>query len=510
MRGIFTPITKIRRQVFTEVAKYAFERDLTQSDFNYFYESSYRIIPGEVPLYRDSVFKERAIIRERIRLAMGLSIRPAGTHRPLTGGMEEAATPDKRLELPIVNTIPFACTACPTDRFQVSDNCRKCLAHPCTSVCPVSAVSIGKTAAIIDQEKCIRCGRCMEACPYKAILRTGRPCAEACGADAIGSDSLGRAEIDHGKCVSCGLCIAACPFAAIADKSEIFQLITAIRAGQTVFAAIAPSFVGQFGPLATPGKVVSAIKALGIARVIEVGWGADVGSLHEAEEFLREVPDSKPFLGTSCCPSWAMFARKVQPTLADCIAQTHTPMVAAARKIKEEHPGARVVFIGPCVAKKVEALDDEVRPYVDYVITFEELMGLFAARQLEPNEMPETELTSQASRDGRNYAVAGGVAQAVLNVLKAREPGREVNVLKADSLRDCRKMLALAKAGRADGALLEGMACPGGCVGGPGTLSQIPRAAKAVVAFAEQSPYQTAEDNSQDKLTGSAASGSTA
>ncbi|NLO14277.1 MAG: 4Fe-4S binding protein [Clostridiales bacterium] len=501
MRGLFTPITKIRRQVFTEVARYAYERDLDENDFNYFYESSYRIIPGEVATYRDSVFKERAIIRERIRLALGLPIRPSGTHKPLTEGMADCATSEKKLELPLVNVIPFACEACPTDRIQVSDNCRKCLAHPCTTVCPVNAVSIGKNAAKIDQEKCIKCGRCITACPYQAILRFGRPCAQACGADAIGSDELGRARIDQTKCVSCGLCIVSCPFAAIADKSEIFQLITAIRSGHTVFAAIAPSFVGQFGPLATPGKVVAGIKALGISRVIEVGWGADVGSLHEAEEFLRDVPETKPFLGTSCCPSWAVFARKAQPSLSHCIAKTHTPMVASARKIKEEHPSARVVFIGPCVAKKLEALDDEVRPFVDYVITFEELMGLFSARQIELSDLEEVDLNSQASKDGRNYAVAGGVADAVINAIHARDKNIQVPVLKADTLQDCRKMLALAKAGKTDGHLLEGMACPGGCVGGPGTLSQIPRATRAVKAFAEASPYATANDNTMEQLT---------
>jgi len=499
MRGLFTSITKIRRQVFTEVARYAFERDLDNSDFNFFYESSYRIIPGEVATYRDSVFKERAIIRERIRLAMGLPIRPADMHQPLTKGMAESATADKLLEMPLINVIPFACEACATDHFQVSDNCRKCLAHPCTGVCPVGAVSIGKTASVIDQDKCIKCGRCKDACPYQAISRIGRPCAEACGAKAIGSDALGRAKIDQDKCVSCGLCIVACPFAAIADKSEIFQLVTAIRTGQTVFAAIAPSFVGQFGPLATPGKVVAGIKALGITRVIEVGWGADIGSLHEVEEFLRDVPDEKPFLGTSCCPSWAMFARKEQPGLANCIAQSHTPMVAAAQRIKQEHPDARVVFIGPCVSKKMEALEDEVRPYVDYVITYEELMGLFAARQIELNELKEAPLMDYASRDGRNYAVAGGVAQAVVNVIQETAPGREVPVMKADTLHECRKMLALAKAGKVNGYLLEGMACPGGCVGGPGTLSQISRASKSVAAFAQASSYRTASDNPLDQ-----------
>ena len=495
MRGLFTPITKIRRQVFSEVARFAYERDLDSQDFTYFYESAYRIIPGEVPQYRDSVFKERAIIRERIRLALGLPLRPADNYQPFTDGMADCASRDKVLDVPLVNIIPFACTACPTDRFFVTDNCRKCLAHPCTSVCPVKAVSIGKNAAIIDTDTCVRCGRCVEACPYQAIVRFGRPCAEACGADAIASDELGRARIDQEKCVSCGLCIVSCPFAAIADKSEIFQVITAIRSQEPVFAAIAPSFVGQFGPLATPGKIVSGLKKLGFADVIEVGWGADIGSLHEADEFLAKVPKEQPFLGTSCCPSWEMYAKRTFPALGSCIPSSHTPMVAAARRIKQQDSRARVVFIGPCVAKKHEALEADVRPYVDYVITFEELMGMFGARNIELNDLAEDTLNTLASRDGRRYAVAGGVAEAIARAIRQREPERDVPVMKADTLDGCRKMLLLAKAGKADGCLLEGMACPGGCVGGPGTLTPIARAAKSVTAFADQSPYPTARDN---------------
>jgi [FeFe] hydrogenase (group B1/B3) len=501
MRGLFTPVTKIRRQVFTEVAKFAFERPLVGEDFTYFYESSYRIIPGEVAKYRDSVFKERAIIRERTRLAMGLDMRPVGKHKNLTDEMSRAATDEKVLGLPLINVIPFACEACETDKFEVTDNCRKCLAHPCTTVCPVNAISIGKTTAVIDYSKCIKCNRCLNACPYHAIARFGRPCAEACGANAIESDELGRAKIDQEKCVSCGLCITSCPFAAISDKSEIFQLVTAIRKEEEVFAAIAPSFVGQFGPLATPGKILAGIRALGISRVIEVGWGADVGSIHEAEEFLKEVPKYRDFLGTSCCPSWAMFAEKNFPEISENIAKTHTPMVAAAKKIKHERPNAKVVFIGPCVSKKIEALNDDIRPYVDYVITFEELMGLFSAKRIELSELEEEEFDSQSSRDGRNYAMAGGVATAVVNVAKSIAPEREVKVMRADTLKECRKILTLAKAGKAKGCLLEGMACPGGCVGGPGTLLQPARAEKEVGAFADTSPYMTATDNPLEGLT---------
>lgn len=495
MRGLFTPITKIRRQVFTEVARFAYERDLNEHDYSYFQESSYRIIPGEQPQYRESVFKERAIIRERIRMALGLNMRPVDHHHALTEDMEQADTVGKCLAEPLVNVIPFACEACPTDQFFVTNNCRKCLAHPCTSVCPVKAVTIGKHAAIIDMDKCIRCGRCVQACPYNAIIRFGRPCAEACGADAIDSDELNRAVINQEKCVACGLCIVSCPFAAISDKSELFQLITAIRNGLDVYAEIAPSFVGQFGPLATPGKVVAALKQLGFRAVIEVGLGADVGSLHEAAEFLQRVPGDQPFLGTSCCPSWEDFAQTIEPGLADCISSAHTPMVAAARRIKLINPQAKVVFIGPCVAKKREGLEQEVREVIDFVITFEELMGMFGAREIEWQTLSEEEFQHPASRDGRGYAVAGGVAHAIENCIRHEQSGRTVAVETADTLRDCKKMLLKAKAGRCDGYILEGMACPGGCVGGPGTLMPIPRAGAGVKSFADQSPFETAIDN---------------
>ena len=495
MRGLFTPITKIRRQVFTEVAHHAYQRDLTQTDFSYFYESSYRIIPGEVAQYRDSVFKERAIIRERIRLTLGLPLRPADAHQSFTDGMADMAVAEKRLAQPLVNVIPFACEACPTDHFKVTDNCRKCLAHPCTSVCPVNAVSIGKTRAIIDHDKCIKCGRCQTACPYHAIVRTGRPCAEACGANAIDSDELGRAKINQDKCVACGMCIVSCPFAAITDKSEIYQVVTAIRLGYRVYAAIAPSFVGQFGPLATPGKVIAGLRKLGFADVIEVGIGADIGTVMEAEEFIEKVPGELDFLGTSCCPAWESFARATQPSLADCISNSSTPMVATAHTLKAQDPQSKVVFIGPCIAKKLEALEEEVLPFVDFVLTYEELMGMFSARSVDLAGLEEESFRYQASRDGRGYAVAGGVAAAIKNCIAELDPTREVPVQRADSLSDCRKMLALAKAGKTKGYLLEGMACPGGCVGGPGTLMPIPKAGQAVNQFASQSPYQTSLAN---------------
>ena len=172
--------------------------------------------------------------------------------------------------MPIVNVISFACQACPTKTYRVSSNCRRCIAHPCTSVCPKKCIEIGPKGAIIDEIFVCAAVDAKMLVPITLFLCFDRPCAEACGADAIGSDELGRAVIDPEKCVSCGLCMANCPFGAIADKSEIFQIINAIRSGQRVVAAIAPAFVGQFGPLASLPKIFNGIKALGFADVLKL------------------------------------------------------------------------------------------------------------------------------------------------------------------------------------------------------------------------------------------------
>ncbi len=497
MRGVFTPVTKIRREIFTEVARFAYKRDLKSKDKTEYYKIPFRISPGETAQYRDSVFIEREVARDRVRLALGLPIRPVGKYVDYAEGFEEVDKDVCVETMPVVNVISFACQACPTKTYRVSTNCRRCIAHPCTSACPKRCIKIGPKGAIIDEDVCIRCGRCKEACPYGSILLFDRPCAVACGVDAIGSDDLGRAVIDDEKCVSCGLCMANCPFGAIADKSEIFQVINAIRTGKRMIAAVAPAFAGQFGALATPNKVLNGIKALGFTDVVEVSLGADVSSRREALHFIETVPEKQAYLGTSCCTSWEAMARKNLPgDSASYISSASTPMVATAEIIKERYPDAVVVFVGPCVAKKTEALEEDVKPFIDFVLTFEELMGMFVAKKVELNEMPEEFASPFASQEGRNYAVASGVAAAIASVIETLDPERDkVPYAHADTLRECKKMLSLAKAGRLDGHLIEGMACPGGCVGGAGTLATLAAGTKAVHAFADTAVNRTALEN---------------
>ena len=345
----------------------------------------------------------------------------------------------------------------------------------------------------IDKSKCVKCGRCAQACPYTAIVKSERPCASACGVNAIESDELGRAKINYDKCVSCGQCLVSCPFSAIADKSQIFQLIQAIKRGDNVIAEVAPAFVGQFGPLASPEKVRAALRKIGFKHIYEVARGADIGAVEEAEEYIKMVPTGKlPFLATSCCPSWIMMAKQQFPEIANCISDSMTPMVATARIIKEKHPSARVVFIGPCASKKLEAMRADIRTDVDFVITFEELMGIFQANGIEFSDLQDdTGFNHGATASGRGYGIAGGVAKAVTDCIREIAPELgEIKTDHAEGLVDCRKMLTLAKLGKRNGYLLEGMACPGGCVGGAGTLTSIPKAVKAGQDFAEQAEYK--------------------
>ena len=495
MRGIYTPVTDIRRKVFTEVARMAYEVN-DKVDIDYLMrELPYEIIPGEERSLRSSIFLERAIVSERIRLAMGLSLRPLDESVSASEGLDSIITADKYYEPPLINVIKYACNKCPEKLIKVTSLCQGCLAHPCQEVCPQKAISFRNGKSHIDQSLCVKCGRCVATCPYNAIVRVERPCANACGMDAIHSDKYGRAEIDYNKCVSCGMCLVNCPFGAIVDKGQIFQLIQSIKRGDRVIAIVAPAFVNQF-PGVTPAKLREAMKMLGFAGISEVAIGADLCTIDEAKDFMEEVPAKHPFMGTSCCPAWSVMAKKLFPEYADCISMTMTPMVLTARLIKKDDKDARICFIGPCAAKKLEASRRSVRSEVDFVLTFEELMGLFEAKEIDFSSLPDdpNDNFDEASGDGRGFAVSGGVAQAVVNVIKKLDPTREVKVASAQGLAECRKMMMMAKAGKYNGYLLEGMGCPGGCIAGAGTLADPARSAAMLAKYKAQAPMSNPLD----------------
>lgn len=486
MRGIETPVQEIRRKIFAAISKIAFES--TNETFNDEIEAVPYELTGEIPKHRESIYRERAIVTERVRLAMGMSLRPENRAVHLTHGMENSNIDEKYYEPPLMQVIPAACNACESNKYVVSNLCKGCVAHPCRQVCPRGAIDVVDGKSVINQEKCIKCGKCKDICPYDAIGKLERPCERACGVKAFETDEQGRAMINTEKCVSCGMCMVSCPFGAISDKSQVFQLSRAIREGKRIVVALAPAFVGQFGDDVTPKKLKQALIQLGFEDVYEVALGADIGAMAEARHYAEKVITGElPFLLTSCCPSWAMLAKSQFPDLIDSISNELTPMVATARSIKKKNPDVKVVFIGPCAAKKLEASRRHVRSDVDFVITFEELWGMFDAKGINPSEMEGDTSFHDATAVGRGYAVAGGVASAIEDCLKEYYTEMPIRIEHAEGLAECKKVLMLAKAGKMNGCLIEGMGCPGGCMGGAGTNIPLNKAKASLKKYKESS-----------------------
>ena len=485
MRGLHTPVSELRKSVFVEVARIAYDSENVKDDLE---ALPYKISPDETPKFGDNIYQERAISAERARLAMGLSLRPANRPVHVTSGLDQSSVDEVYYEPPLMQVIPSACASCEDNVYEVSNLCRNCLSHNCVEVCPVGAVSMIDGHSHIDKEKCIKCGKCKASCPYDAIGKRVRPCALSCGIKAIESDELGRARINQNKCLSCGMCMVNCPFGAIADKSQFYQMIRAMKSGAKVIAEIAPAYIGQFGPAATKDKIYAALKKLGFYEVYDVALCADIGCINEAKDYVENViHGDKPFALTSCCPSWAMLAKLFFPEVKDQISLELTPMVATARSIKQKEPDAKVVFIGPCASKKLEAMRKTVRSDVDFVITFEELDAIFTSRGIDPAAIESSGSLHDATGAGRGYAVAGGVIDAIKKCVEEYYPGEELKSEHYEGLADCRTALLLAKNGKKNGLLIEGMACPGGCVAGAGTLIDVNKAKKEIEKMVQAS-----------------------
>ena len=446
MKGVDTQKSRIRHMVFTEVARLAYEGGGPEK----LDELPYKIIPGEIATYRDSIFLERAIVGERLRAAMGLSLQSMTEHETFSQGVDESMIAKKYYEPPLIDIIKFS---------------------------------------FIDQSKCIKCGMCMKACQYNAIIKQERPCEAACGVGAISCDEYGRADIDQSKCVACGMCLASCPFAAIVDKGQIYQTIKATQGKDPVYAIVAPAIAGQFGKELTNEKMRGAFQALGFTDVLEVAMGADLCTVEEAKDFLKEVPAELSFMGTSCCPAWSIMAKKLFPDHAKNISMALTPMVLTARLLKKSEPNAKICFVGPCLSKKQEAARKSIKSYVDFTLTFEEVAGMFDAKGVDFAKIPDGMPLVQASSDGRGFAASGGVANAVAHAIRELDPDREIKVASAEGLADCKKLMRDATRGKYDGYLIEGMACPGGCIGGAGTLQSVMKSTRSLKTSQKEAKF---------------------
>lgn len=442
--------------------------------------------PGYQPV-RCCVHHDRAILKTRLLARLGFSVEnyhDDGT--PLSSWAEEALRRDQVSE-PILTVLDEACNACVKTQFLVTNACQGCLARPCRMNCPKKAIEMVNGRAEIQSEKCVNCGICLQMCPYHAIIKIPVPCEEACPVDAITKDADGKERIDYGRCVYCGNCMRECPFGAMMDKSQVVDVLMAKKRGSKLSALFAPAVAGQFrAPL---GKLFSALRAVGFDAVYEVALGADITAEKEAQEFVDRVERGEPFMTTSCCPAYIQTVRKHIPALAERVSDTRTPMHYTAELSAREHPDHLRVFIGPCLAKRKEGIDD---PLVDYVLSAEELGALFVAMDLDVSELPEEEILRPARVGGRSFPWSGGVASAVLRQIPEGQRPSPVSIDGLD--REGMKRLAAfgacktAEAAAAlGGNLVEVMACRGGCVAGPSVLANPKIAASQLTRIAQGS-----------------------
>lgn len=439
----------IKYLVNKEVASRFFQGTLDKS-MDSVREIAEAIIPGPKAMFRCCIYKERHIIEDRVHLVL-------------------EPTKDDR----IINVLDSACDECPIDRFVVSDSCRGCLGHKCQENCPRHAISIVNHRAYINQELCIECGRCKQVCPFNAISEVMRPCIRACSVGAVKMDENRKAMIDHEKCISCGACVQQCPFGAIVDKSFVVEVLTLLQNSWNntryhTYAVVAPAISGQF-PEAKTGQVMAAIKELGFHSVLEAAIGADMVALAETEEFAETIEEKK-WKTSSCCPAFVDYVRKNYPQMMDHVSTVVSPMIALARAIKEKDKKARIVFFGPCTAKKVEIKQDDLKGAVDYVLTFEELRAIFAAREINLAEF-EPISAGEPSSYGRIFARTGGVSESVRRVAKLEGIETEIEPMRCNGIEECIKAMKLASFGRLKENFIEGMACKNGCAGGPASLS---------------------------------------
>lgn len=445
MRKFDTKVQHLKYKVLREVAREAWNDTLLESVL----DIPTKIVPGTTPTMRCCVYKERAILAERVKLAMG--------------GDKENPN--------VIEVIKIACDECPMGGYEVTNACRGCLAHRCEDVCRRNAISFDhQHVAHIDKSLCVGCGSCAKVCPYTAIISRKRPCENACKIKAISMSEDKSASINNEKCISCGACVYQCPFGAIMDKSFILNVIDLIKKSENnqkykVYAVVAPSISSQF-TYAKLGQVISGIKALGFHTVIEAALGADMVAEAESRELVE-----KGFLTSSCCPAFVSFIEKNFPAMVPHISHNLSPMATIAKYIKEHEEGAKIVFIGPCTAKKAEVQREAIKPYVDAAMTFEELQALFDSRDIDITTLGE-DVLDNASYFGRIFARSGGLSDAVKEALK--EQGLEDFDLKpcaCDGIEECRIALLKKNKNLLDANFIEGMACIGGCIGGAGCLT---------------------------------------
>lgn len=420
---------------------------------------------------RCCIYRDRAVIKYRLMSLLGFSCEEETDEaRTLASYYQEACRREPRKADPDSTQIPLsvceaACSECPSSRIVVTGNCRGCFSRPCMYNCPKGAISIVNQTSTIDYSKCIKCGKCVSVCPFHAIVKTTVPCEEACPTGAIHKDEEGHTTIDPAKCISCGNCFARCPFSAVLEKSQLLDVLRAIQEGRKIVAMVAPAAYAQFA--GTIEQLFTAISKLGFTDVMEVALGAEKTTEHETREFKERMNEGERLMTTSCCPAYVELVRKFLPDFMKYVSTTPSPMVFAAELVRAEHPDAQVVFIGPCVAKRMEA----IRKGVDYILSFEELGAMLAGKNIDVIGCEPWKLPRPAIATARNFAKSCGVTEAVIQEAGGFQEGFKLDSKAINGIdKKTLAMLKLYAAGKLPANFLEVMCCPGGCVNGPCSL----------------------------------------
>lgn len=450
---VFNEAMKIRRKTIIEICKLLENGNIEKE----IAKLPKLILAKDKTKYRASVYHAREVLAQRIKIYLGLEYSKVKNFELYELINELNYILEKKSVFlsneNYINIIEEACDVCPTKSHYITDGCRFCVAKSCENVCPKKAISMVNGRMTIDNEKCINCGLCVKACTYNAVIVQERPCEAACSLKAIKADNI-VPEINRDECVNCGKCFRECPFGAIETPGRLFQLQHDINKKEKVRAIFAPSIAGQFGAKVNSEQIKEALKKAGFVDAISAAVGAD----SVAKEEAKLVDQSDELITTSCCPAFVDCITKHYPKFKDNISHELSPMAYLAREIKQRYPKDKIAFIGPCIAKKSEGDNSD---YIDYVIGFEELGALFIAKKVEPSQLEGEAICGSDS--GWDFAKSGGVASAV-----ELYSNKKMEVLKMNGLSEAKKSFALAQKGKFD--LFEGMACSGGCVGGPGIM----------------------------------------